>query len=63
MMPGPQKITFISNSHFFARFELRGTSLWFVWGNPNQKQHNEARIPSTKFRVLRDWLSWVSDVQ
>lgn len=53
--------TIVSNSHFFARFELRDGQVWLVWGNPNQARHNETRVRSGSLRSLRDWLCVITE--
>ncbi len=54
-----RKLTFIENSNFFARIEERDGGIWLVWGNPNQKNHNEARVNDSKSIILRDFLSQI----
>jgi hypothetical protein len=51
------KLTFISNSSFYCRFESRGRAIWLVWGNPNQKICNEALVRDEALRRLREWLN------
>ena len=54
-------LTFINNSHFFARFELRGLNIWMVWGNPHQNEFNEAMVQVNMIRPLRDWITISTD--
>ena len=56
-----KKIKIAENSNFFARLEFKGEKAWLVWGNPNQKRHNETLIKRPQLHKLRHSLSYYLD--
>lgn len=57
----PSVIKVAENSNFFARFEIKGEKVWLVWGNPNQKKHNETLIKRSQLYKICHCLAFYLD--
>lgn len=60
-MPRKSTIKIAENSNFFARLDIKGEKVWLVWGNPNQKRHNETLIKTAQLKKIRHSLSHFLD--